>query len=104
MRTYERPSFDGATFNEETDGGRLKAQLARVKNLMLDGQWRTLGEIEMLTGYPQASISARLRDLRKDRFGSYRVDRRRIGAGLYQYRVDPKPEDVQPSLFVGGAA
>jgi hypothetical protein len=68
---------------------RLNAQLGRVKAIMEDGQWRTLEEISSLSGDPQASISARLRDLRKERFGSYTVNRRRVegGNGLHEYQL-----------------
>lgn len=87
--------FDGTTFDQGKDGERLSKQLDRVRNLMLDGIWRTLPEIESLTQFPQASISARLRDLRKDRFGAFRVERRRRGVGLYEYRVLPPLFDDQ---------
>jgi len=38
---------------------------------------------------PEASVSARLRDLRKAKFGGYRVERQRVreGRGLYHYRL-----------------
>jgi hypothetical protein len=83
------PRFDGATFDVAEDGDRLRAQLQRVKRLMGDHAWRTLAEIEAATGYPQASVSARLRDLRKSKFGGLTVERRRVdGArGLFEYRV-----------------
>jgi hypothetical protein len=58
---------------------------------MNDGQWRTLAEIEEITEDPQASISARLRDLRKERFGEHEVARRRRGSGqrgLFEYRIE----------------
>lgn len=83
--------FDGATYSPKLDRGRLNRQLAAVANLMRDGAWRTLAEIEAETGEPQASISARLRDLKKSRFGSHIVEKRRLpGAenrGVWQYRV-----------------
>src|SRR4029078_742581 len=88
--------FDGETFDPELDGDRLGAQLLRVKTLMLDGQWRTLGEIENVLGDPQASVSARLRDLRKPKFGSYNVVRRRRGLpthGLFEYRIYTTPHE-----------
>jgi hypothetical protein len=58
-----------------------------IRKLMVDGQWRSLGQIENVTGHPQASISAQLRHLRKKRFGSHVVERRHMGKGLYEYRV-----------------
>lgn len=85
--------FDGETIDPERDDNRLKAQLYRVKSFMLGTDWKTLAEIEMITGYPQASISARLRDLRKTKFGSFTVERRHVKKGLFEYRVLP-PEKV----------
>jgi hypothetical protein len=82
-------NFDGATFNPVLDGRRLGDQLAAVKELMLDGNWRTLAQIKDVLGHPETSISARLRDLRKDRFGGLQVYRRRIPGtnGLHEYKV-----------------
>jgi len=81
--------FDGHTFDEKADKDRLSRQLELVRAAMLDGAWRTLEEIERLTGAPPASVSARLRDLRKPKFGSGKVDRRARGPrseGLFEYR------------------
>jgi hypothetical protein len=81
------PHRDGATYVHELDGQRLHRQHNRVCALMRDGVWRTLAEIAAATGDPEASVSARLRDLRKPRFGSYLVDRQRRGPGLFEYRL-----------------
>ncbi len=85
------PDFDGSTYDAQLDKPRLTGQLEAVLGLMLaDGAWRTLKEISAELGYPEASISARLRDLRKDKFGNYRVDRKRMfTSGLFAYRVLP---------------
>ena len=69
---------------------RLAHQLERVKLLMLDGRPRTLGDVEAATGFPQASISARLRDLRKKQHGEYVVERASLGRGLYSYCIAGK--------------
>ena len=79
--------FDGSTYEPTQDRERLNTQLERVKSLMLDGKWRTLGEIQLAAGGSEAAVSARLRDLRKGRFGGYDVERMRIDGGLYAYRV-----------------
>ena len=89
----DAPRFDGADYQPERDDPRLTTQLGRIKALMADGMWRTLPEMEMATGDPQASISAQLRHLRKPRFGSYLVDREYISQGLYKYRVREQPSD-----------
>lgn len=82
-------AFDGETFDQALDGPRLNAQLKRVRAVMLDGQWRSLRDIREHTGDPEASISARLRDMRKSKFGGYVVERRRVSGGLFEYRVKP---------------
>lgn len=81
--------FDGKTFYPAIDGVRLTTQLTAVFDFMSDGMWRTLKQISSEVGSPESSISARLRDLRKPRFGQYTVDRRRMseGAGTYEYRI-----------------
>ena len=86
--------FDGATYTEELDQRRLTGQILRVFSLMKDAQWRTLAEIEQITGDPQASISAQLRNLRKERFGWHNVERRHrrrhrgvLQQGLFEYRL-----------------
>lgn len=84
--------FSGKTFDALWDGERLKGQLERVARVMADGLWRTLEEIECATLVrfgkvdSQASISARLRDLR-NKFGCT-IDRRRRTKGLHEYRWD----------------
>jgi hypothetical protein len=79
--------FSGETYDHEKDGQRLAAQLYKVKNLMKDGNWRSLFEISAEVQAPEASVSARLRDLRKPRFGSHTVERKRVGKGLFMYRL-----------------
>lgn len=60
-------------------------QLATVLAVMRDEGWRTLREISTrIGGTPEASISARLRDLRKI---GYRVDRRQA-ADIKKVRVN----------------
>lgn len=82
----DTPLFDGP-FLVEADHARLGRQLDVVRTLMLDGRWRTLAEIESCTRFPQASVSARLRDMRKARFGGYIVERQRRSPGTWEYRV-----------------
>ena len=80
-------STAGTTFDPALDGLRLAKQSSAVHDHMRDGAWRTLAEISAATGAPEASASARLRDLRRMGFT---VDRRRRGdlaRGLHEYRV-----------------
>lgn len=85
--------FDGSTYIPEFDRARLNAQEARVYEAMKHGAERSLSEIHQdilaSTGHhdPEASISARLRGLRKK---GCQVLRRRCGdpkAGFWVYRV-----------------
>lgn len=79
--------FDGPTYDRDKDKDRLSGQFQKVFDTMRDGQWRTLDDITVITGYPNASISARLRDFRKDKFGKHTVERRRVAQGLFEYRL-----------------
>ena len=81
--------FDGATYDPTADYERLKGQTRSVFGVMADGRWHTLAEVAAMVRAPEASVSARLRDLRKPRYGAFAVDRRRVepGAGLYEYRL-----------------
>lgn len=93
------PKFDGRTYEDKLDGSRLTIQLDRVREYMLAifPAWKTLAEIQKelkklyKIKYPTQSISARLRDLRKKRFGSYIVEgKRREGKeqnGTWEYLV-----------------
>src|SRR5690349_25128780 len=67
------------------DHSRIDLQRNRVFDLMQDGQWRTLSNIAAATGDPTQSISARLRDFRKDECGGHTVERKHEGGGLYLY-------------------
>lgn len=92
--------FNGPEYKPELDHDRLACQHVIIRDLMLDGIWRTLGEIEEATKFPQASISAQIRHLRKERFGGYLVSKRRRGNvknGLYEYSVSKKDETFQES-------
>jgi hypothetical protein len=83
----KHPTF-GPAYDPSIDHPRIQRQHERIRDYMLRGWWKTLAEIEAALGYPQASISAQLRHLRKPKFGSYRVEkRRREGAGTWEYRV-----------------
>jgi hypothetical protein len=91
--------FDGATFDAPRDEARLGRQLDRVLALMQDGAWRTLRQIADATGGSEAGCSARLRDLKKIRFGAYRVLRLNQGGGLWVYRVLPPLPSGQGVLW-----
>lgn len=83
--------FDGETYSHEHDGKRLSAQYDTVFNLMKDGKARSLEDIGAMTKFPQQSVSARLRDMRKLRFGSHTVQRKNMGDGLWLYTLIVNP-------------
>ena len=82
--------FNGPDYDPNLDKARLTGQILRVYNLMKDGHWRTLREIANKINDPESSVSAQLRHLRKERFGSHAVEKRRRGErkqGLFEYRL-----------------
>jgi len=89
------PPFDGDSYDAALDGARLSKLAAAVRLLVADGAWRTPAEFEQALGRRWASISARLRDLRKLRHGGHHVEQRRVGeaeAGTFAYRWRPRGE------------
>jgi len=89
--------FNGSDYVPGRDNDRLDRQMGRVWNLMKDGKRRSLADIAATTQDSTASISAQLRHLRKERFGSHVVEKEYEGDGLYLYRVIP---NVQHPLAV----
>lgn len=68
------------------DAVRWGKQLLAVRHLMADERWRTLQEIAAAVRAPEASVSARLRNLRA---AGFTVERERTcpGSSLFRYRV-----------------
>lgn len=90
--------FNGPEYDPKTDDPRLRLQHERIKKLMMEHKWLTLGEIENATEAPQASISTQIRHLRKVRFGGYVMERRPRGdrkRGLFEYRLMPPGHESQ---------
>ena len=86
MNNFE-PHFNGAEYSPARDWTRLTTQLGRVYSCMNDGRWRSLVEIARATGDPHASVSAQLRNLRKERFGGHTVEKKHIKRGHFVYRL-----------------
>jgi len=83
---------DGETLEDE-DQPRLAGLLELVLEALRNRDWWTL---RGLTEYverrserraSETSVSARLRDLRKRKFGGYVIERKNEGGGLFQYRL-----------------
>lgn len=81
------PDHDGVTYVPSRDKLRLNAQQERVYSVMADGNWHTLPEIAERIVEPEASISARIRDFRKKKFGGFIVEREYVSNGLFRYRL-----------------
>ena len=91
------PHHDGATYEAEHDHVRLNAQTLAVWGVMKAGRWVTLRELSEATGAGEASVSARIRDLRKPKFGGHVVERGRVrDSGLFVYRLRPNPLSGSP--------
>ena len=84
-----RAAFDGDTYSPPDDYTRLKSSLDKTRYLMTNprGSWWTLKELADKTGSSEAGISARIRDLRKIKNGSYTIESRRLSGGLWEYRT-----------------
>lgn len=94
------PLFDGRSFSPEKDGARLASHLTRVRDFLVTHQPAvfTLQEIAEACGGTEASCSARVRDLRKSRWGSYDVVSQRDASvpSLWRYGIRGGPGDGKP--------
>lgn len=79
-------AFDGRTFNASRDGFRLAAQLDAVFHALSDGTWWTLADLASAAHGSTAAVSARVRDLRKARWGKHEIQRRYLADGVWVYR------------------
>lgn len=64
-------------------------QIDLVLAYVQDGRWHTIPQIAEHIRCPEASVSARLRDLRKAKYGGYTVNRKYVAQGLFAYQVVP---------------
>ena len=78
---------DGATFDPELDGKRLGSRLKIVAFCLSNGHYWTLSALSGAANCSECSASARLRDLRKPRFGGYLIERKRFKDGMWMYRI-----------------
>ena len=97
LNLFNQPShICGSDYVAELDEIRLTGQMLKVFEYMRNGKWRTLFEISDATTEPEASISAQLRNLKKDghnkqnvNYGGHTVLRRRRGGkgGTWEYKL-----------------
>lgn len=90
VRDVTNVVFDGDDYVHQRDSKRLKTQLEQIESYIEGKGYLTLQEIADATGFAQTSVSAQLRNLRKERFGSRKIDRKYISNGLYSYKLMPK--------------
>ena len=92
----------GPAFEEEKDGKRIRTQMSVIRAYMINlyPHWATLKEIENDLGYPQASISAQIRHLKKKQFGGHILEKKRRDSngdgGTWVYRLSERPEEDLP--------
>lgn len=82
-KSYIRPSYLPSSIQYK------RKQIDIVYDCINDGAWWTLADISKATKQPIQSVSARLRDLRKLKYGKYTVRRERTSKkGLYVYKLE----------------
>jgi hypothetical protein len=84
--------FDGSDYVARFDRERLSTQLEHIRDFMLarPGQWFTVQELGRSLIFPEPSISAQLRNLRKPRLGGWHVPKRRRGdphRGCWEFTI-----------------
>jgi hypothetical protein len=83
--------FDSGVSLTAADHQRLGTQLDRLLSVVRDGSWWTVEQLqdEIFGRFqirdPQASLSAQLRNARKEKHGGYTIERRRVG-NFWQFR------------------
>jgi hypothetical protein len=81
---------------KEAAMGRKRAigssQGERVLDAMSDGGWWDLEGLARAAGGTESGVSARVRDLRKGKWGGRLVERRKRDDGRYEYRLVPTGE------------
>lgn len=102
----DEPDFYGAGINTAEDVKRVKGGLKKIYLHVRDGERHTLAEISAATGVPEASVSAGLRSLRREKYGAHTVLRHHVGNGLHTYRFIANQStiaDLEAQLKVNGS-
>lgn len=88
--------FDGATYNPKNDRVRLSGQLRTMWNIIVDLEVHSVREIGERTGFPEPSISAQFRNLRKEKFGGWYIPRITLDdkRGHYAYQLVLRPGET----------
>ena len=99
--------FRGPGYSADLDRKRLSTQIERLRMYMLGAGWRTVTEIRSAleekfapTIFPENSIAAQLRNLRKSPY-CYKLEKRRRGrdhaahcAGIWEFHLVTPAESV----------
>lgn len=87
--------FDGNTYDTARDFKRLSGQLEAVAHVLSNHEWTPLPElvakVRMRVGghVTDSGVTARVRDLRKVKFGGHIIAARSKGGGVWEYRLVP---------------
>ena len=84
------PDFDGDDYVADRDNARLINQIDKVRMYMENAGYLTVKQIAADLKQPEPSVSAQIRNLRKDRFGARTVNREYRGNGCYAFKLEPK--------------
>jgi hypothetical protein len=85
-------TFDSGVQLTQADNVRLGAQLRRVLDVMSDGQWWSVPELQAAivarfgVSDPEPSISAQIRNAKKVKHGAHDVRRIRVG-NVFKFRL-----------------
>ena len=93
MEVVVNPDFDGDDYVADRDNARLTNQIDKVRMYMENAGYLTVKQIAADLKQPEPSVSAQIRNLRKDRFGARTVNREYRGNGCYAFKLEPKMSD-----------
>ena len=93
MQKEITPEFDGDDYVSRRDKPRLTLQIHQVRMYMENNDWLSVKQISDDLNFPEASVSAQIRNLRKEKFGNRIGERRYQGNGLYEFKLMPKDDN-----------
>lgn len=67
---------------------RFDSQIAVLLHALTGTGWQTLAQLRALTGICETSISAQLRNLRKEQHGGHVIEKRRLNGGEWEYSLN----------------
>jgi hypothetical protein len=80
--------FDGVTISPQVDDGRLTILQGRVYSYLRSHDWVTLRQLSEACRGTETSVSARIRDLRKPRWGEHEIQAcHASGDGVWRYKM-----------------